>query len=176
MPRRDAFTLLEVVVALALGGVVLIGAHAVLASLGDAAAAITARATTDARTVEGERTLRALAGRLEVGTPEAAPFEGAPDAARFTSWCEVPSGWLERCTVTLAFDSASGAGVLEARIAGRAPVVLARGFRSGAFRYLESAAAGGTWFRRWGTGITAPQAIGVLLDQDTLIVRIGARG
>ena len=66
--------------------------------------------------------------------------------------------------------------------------VLARGFRQGELRYLNSAASGGQWFRQWGRGITAPLAIGVILERDaagaitgdrsvdTLIVRIGERG
>jgi hypothetical protein len=57
---------------------------------------------------------------------------------------------------------------------------LVGGFSAGAFRYLESAAAGGQWFQRWGTGITAPLGIGVVVEQehavDTMLIRIGPRG
>jgi hypothetical protein len=43
-------------------------------------------------------------------------------------------------------------------------------------RYLKDASTRGTWFRSWGTGISAPIAIGVIVDRDTLILRIGERG
>jgi hypothetical protein len=65
-------------------------------------------------------------------------------------------------------------------------VVLRRGFRSGAFRYLNRADAGGVWFVAWGRGITAPLALAVIFDAstlaggtavtDTLVVRFGERG
>ena len=98
--------------------------------------------------------------------------------------------------MTLAFDSVGGRPVLAALLAypGRPGlsedvVVLRDGAAGGAFRYLNDAGAGGTWFRAWGRGITAPLAIGVILPRtttaapsqnaqvvDTLILRIGARG
>ena len=46
----------------------------------------------------------------------------------------------------------------------------------GEFRYLTTVTGGGEWIRVWGAGITAPLAIGVILDSDTLIVPIGERG
>jgi len=44
------------------------------------------------------------------------------------------------------------------------------------FAYLLDAAAGGRWVHRWGAGITAPLAIGIMSGRDTIIVRIGERG
>jgi len=176
MRRRKAFTLVELLVALALGGTVLLGAHAVLVSLTNEAQEITTRSAAADRAANGMRVLHALVGQLEVGTSGTRPFAGDPTRVAFSSWCAVPAGWAERCRVTLEFDTANGTHVLEARIAGQRPLILARGFRAGAFRYLNSAANGGQWFRLWGRGITAPLAIGVLLDADTIIVPIGERG
>lgn len=178
-PARCGFTLMEIMVALALGGMILVGAHAVLTALADEEHALARRTTVSAAAANGLVTLRALVGRLEVGTPQAQPFAGTPAAARFTSWCDVPPGWLERCTVTLAIDTVRGSPVLAARFDGQR-VVLLRGVAPGGLRYLESAAGGGTWFRQWGAGISAPLAIGVIRLEggrtDTLLVRIGARG
>ena len=55
-------------------------------------------------------------------------------------------------------------------------VILLRGFARGSFRYLENAENGVTWQRVWGRGVSAPLAIGVILDRDTLIVPVGERG
>ncbi|MGH7718683.1 MAG: PulJ/GspJ family protein [Gemmatimonadaceae bacterium] len=173
---RAGFTLLEVIVALTVGAVVLLGARAMLVHLGDDSE----RLTTFVRETDGpanaDRLLRTLVGSLEVGTDSATHFAGEQWEARFTSWCSVPAGWQERCTVTLAIDTVLGRRALVARTSTGPPVVLRRGFREGALRYLSDADAGGTWFRVWGTGVTSPLAIGVILDADTLILRVGERG
>lgn len=173
---RGGFTLIEVIIALLVSGIVLLGARLLLSGLGDAAHRITARSREATSQVNGEAVLRALVGRLEVGTTESAPFSGDPTETHFTTWCEVPAGWEERCGVTLAIEQVDSTSALIARLPIQGRVVLERGFRTGAFRYLNSPASGGQWFRSWGTGITAPLALGVILDTDTLIVRIGERG
>ena len=87
---------------------------------------------------------------------------------------------VERCAVTLAIDTVKSAAALTAHIAGRPPVILMSDIMPGGLRYLESAGNGGEWFRHWGIGISTPLAIGVLISlqqhEDTVIVRIGARG
>ncbi|HKV50231.1 MAG TPA: prepilin-type N-terminal cleavage/methylation domain-containing protein [Gemmatimonadaceae bacterium] len=178
--RRSGFTLIEVLVALVVGAIVLAGAHQVLAILTDQAHALTRRAAEGDREANGERTLRALVGQLELGSPGTIPFSGTPDTVRFSSWCEAPAGWLERCPVTLSFAADGDHETLRAEVGAQPPLELVSGFRRGTFRYLESAAAGGQWFQQWGTGITAPLGIGVVLVRDhsvdTMLVRIGPRG
>jgi hypothetical protein len=137
-----------------------------------------------------ERLLRALAGRLEVGTPEAREFEGTPSAVRFSSWCEVPAGWLERCEVRVGFDTlgatrrdgsaslaltltttSSTVGVRSGAAAGER-VVLRTGLRVGALRYLDTPDAGGVWFVAWGRGISAPLAFAIVMEaSDSAVVR-----
>ncbi len=177
---RSGFTLIEVLVALIVGAIVLLGAHQILAILTDQSHALTSRAAHTDRDANGERLLRSLVGQLELGSPGTAPFSGSPDTVRFSSWCDVPSGWLERCAVTLSFAADSDHEMLRAQLNANRPIDLVHGFRRGTFRYLESAAAGGQWFQTWGTGITAPLGIGIVLLRngavDTMIVRIGPRG
>ena len=169
-------TLIEVMVALLVSGIVLLGARLILDALTDQALRITDSAVVADREANGDRVLRGLAERLEVGTARGTEFAGDPATATFTSWCEVPAGWLERCAVTLAIQHDSTALALVARTSRGDSIVLRRGFRQGAIRYLETPANGGSWIRVWGAGITAPVAFGVILDRDTLIVRIGERG
>lgn len=173
---RRGFTLIEVVLALVIAGTVVLSARMLLEELADDAQAIVAHASgVDAR-ANAERELRELVLRLEVGTDGARRFAGDERAARFTSWCDMPRGWQERCTVTLAVDREGREPVLAASLSTGEMLVLRRGFATGSLRYLGDAARGGTWFRSWGESITAPFAIGIVLDADTLILRIGERG
>ena len=185
---RRAFTLVEVIVAIAIGGLVLLGARSLLEALADEEHHIARETTVEDARANGHRTLRSLVGEMEVGTTESGPFSGDPARTSFTTWCDTAYGWQERCAVSIAFESEGGEPVLVAHLPEGQSRVLARGFRQGELRYLNSAASGGQWFRQWGRGITAPLAIGVILERDaagaitgdrsvdTLIVRIGERG
>jgi hypothetical protein len=147
-----------------------------LGELADGERRITESAAAVEADANGERLLRTLLGRLDMGASEQLRFGGTPDVAHFTSWCDVPSGWLERCDVELAIETKGDSGTLVARFADGSVIPLVRGFRRGALRYLNTPANGGEWFESWGAGATAPLALGVILDRDTLIVRIGERG
>lgn len=173
---RAGFTLVEVMVTLVVGALVLLGARAMLEALADQAQAVARVASAAARDANATRTLRELVGRIEVGTDSSGLFAGAPLETSFTSWCDVPAGWQERCRVTLRVErTPKGVGMYVA-VDDATPVLLRDGARRGALRYLASAAGGGQWLRTWGAGITAPVAIGVIFDADTLIIPVGARG
>lgn len=176
MRHRDGFTLIEILVALMIGGLALVSAHQILTAL-SASAGVTERDTVAAdRRANGEDLLYRLTGMLDVGSAGATPFFGADRVAEFSSWCEDPHGWLETCTIVLAVDTAGGQPAIVARLDDSTRVVLLRGFSRGAFRYLESADNSGTWQRLWGRGRGAPLAIGVIMDRDTLVVPVGPRG
>lgn len=175
-PSRGGFTLIEVVIALVVGSVALLGARLLVTALAGVGERITTHASAADAEANGEALLRALVGRIEVGTKESEPFGGTPREAHFTTWCDVPEGWQERCNVTLAIEAADSMSVLVVTLPVEGRVVLKRGFRAAALRYLDDPAGGGQWFATWGTGITAPLGLGVILDRDTLIVRIGERG
>ncbi len=182
---RHGFTLIEVMVAIAIGGLVLLGARSLLEVLADEEHHVALDTSPENARSNGYRTLRFLVGQMEVGTTESGPFSGDPDRTSFTTWCDVPAGWQERCAVTIAFEREAEGPALVAHLPGERRLVLARDFSAGEFRYLNSATSGGQWFLQWGRGITAPLAIGVIIDRgttsgdapiDTLIVRIGERG
>lgn len=173
---RAGFTLVELLVALAIAGTVVVTARMLLEELATDGDALLAETTeTDSR-ANAERALRDLVLRLEVGTSEGRQFAGDESAARFSSWCDVPRGWLEPCTVTLAVDGRGSETALVAALSTGEALVLRRGFSTARLQYLGDAARGGTWFRSWGKSITAPLAIRVVLDADTLLLRIGERG
>ena len=177
--NRPAFTLVELLVALLVGGVAILGARSVLASLGDHADRVAEFAIIADREANGERVLRTLVSNLEIGTTNDASFGGDEREARFTSWCTSPSGWQERCTVRLVVrpgDSVGAPSIVATVLSTGEIVPVLSDATEPRLRYLRDAANGGSWFHTWGTGITAPLAIGIVTERDTLIVRIGERG
>jgi prepilin-type N-terminal cleavage/methylation domain-containing protein len=174
--RRAGFTLLELVVALFVSGVVLVGARLIMESVADAAGRLHTAAEAADREANGERLLRTLFARLEVGTDSTREFGGDGRHVAFTTWCDVPDGWLERCQADVSIEAVAGGRALVAQLSTGERIVLRRGFGTGALRYLNAPSGGGEWFQVWGRGLTAPLAIGVITDGDTTIVRIGARG
>jgi len=176
-PRsRAGFTLLEVLVALAVGGLVLIGARALLVQLAFGTERIIDEAEAADRDANAERMLRRLLDQVEASDGEAVRFIGNERAARFVTWCDVPAGWQERCQVTLGWIEGEHETLLTVRLPGDELVVLRRGARAGEFRYLYSAGEGGTWLRQWESTITTPLALGLMIDGELAIVRIGERG
>ena len=171
--------MVELLVALVVGGVAILGARSVLGALADHADRVSEAAAAADRAANGERTLRALVGGIEIGTTKDAGFGGDEREARFTAWCPTPSGWQERCTVRLLVlpsDSLTAKSIVASVLSTGEILPLLESAAVQRIRYLRDAANGGTWFHTWGTGITAPLAIGIITDRDTLIVRIGERG
>jgi prepilin-type N-terminal cleavage/methylation domain-containing protein len=174
--ERAGFTLLEVVIALALAGMLLLGARSLLSVTGDGAERVTAEAAAVDRNANAARLLRDLALRAEVRFQDGPRFRGDGRGARWESWCEVPVGWLERCEVTLALLSVKGRRVLTLALPDGTIVPVREGFAEGHILYLRSAADGGAWSASWDSNIAPPLALGLVLDGDTVIVRIGERG
>ena len=175
---RAGFTLVEVMVAVVVMGVVLVGARTMLGQIADDADRIAAAAREADRDANAEALLRSIAGRLDVAPVpgDEIRFQGQPQGARFHSWCEVPDGWLERCQVSLGLIELDDAPALALRLSTGETVPLRRGFRSGEILYLRGAGNGGDWITSWGGSITAPLAFGIVIDGDTAIIRIGERG
>ena len=174
------FTLVEVMVALVVIGVVVLGARAMLGQLADSADRITAAAAEADRAANAEALLREAVGRLETRPAASAAdetrFAGDERGASFRTWCDVPDGWMEPCDASLGFITVDGQPALALSLSTGEMVALRSGFRAGSLAYLRDAGGGGGWVRHWGASITAPLAIGVVIDGDTSIVRIGERG
>jgi len=174
--RRAAFTLIEVVVALVLSGMVLLGARAVLEGLADRSVQIERTAMDADDVANAEMLLRSAVSQLEIHRDEPESFVGGEREARFATWCSVPAGWQERCHATLESTPNGARLSLVLRTQPSTVIVVRRAQPFVALRYLVSAENGGEWVQIWGRGITAPLAIGAITLRDTLILRIGQRG
>jgi len=181
---RRGFTLVELMVSLVVCGFVLLGARMMFDGLAGAAHRTMLAAREADRVANADHLTRMLFARLEIGLVGDTTFGGDPRSVHFSTWCQTPFGWLERCHALIALEVYRDTNLLVAHLAPSEPrgnvgvgrLILARGFRSGALRYLNDPRAGGRWFVTWGDGIVAPLAVGVMLDGDTAIMRIGERG
>lgn len=172
---RPGFTLLELIVALALGGFVLLGVVALVDGVGAAASRIGDDAR--ARDAAGAATalLLALLARAEAPPGEVAVFSGTPDALAFRSWCETPGGWLARCRVRVRLAALGDtARALVASWERRPALALGTLPPRAHFAFRETGPDGVAWLREWGEGIRPPDVLGLVMDGDTLLLPVGA--
>jgi prepilin-type N-terminal cleavage/methylation domain-containing protein len=172
--RRAAFTLIEVMVAMAIAGVVVIAAHRIFTGVADGARAVaTAREGLD-RSANAQRWLKATFLSLEP------PFEGRTTRATFTSWQLTPQGWLEPQPTSLAADGAHFVGT-----SGGTALQLADSVTSVAFDYLLEPGADTRWVGEWVSPVSAPLAIRLRIAGcgrqdagcvDTLLFLVKERG
>lgn len=174
--RRAGFTLPELMVALVVSGLVLLGARATVEAVQGLSARSAEAARASDRLRNGERMLRGLVQGITTGEDEASHFAGEQASARFLSRCDAPAGWTEPCAVRLAVERRDSLLVLVARVGSATPVVLLRANERLELGYLHDASEGGQWFRSWGSSIVAPIAIGIQRDEELLILPVGARG
>lgn len=162
---------MEVTLALAVGGIVLLLTRAVGESLMNSAATL-AVVTVDAeRAANGERILRGLVGRMEV-TDTSRLFAGSIDKVEADSWCAASTGGWARCRITLRIRLDS-----LLLISDRGDSINLFGLTKGSeFRYLIGARDGGTMIRRWTGTMRLPIAIVIVQPDDTLFLPAGDRG
>jgi hypothetical protein len=163
-------------IALAIGGILILSARALLARLTDTTSRIVESAAVHDEDANAERLLRAIVLRVEVGSINETSFAGSDSEVRFNSWCDTPSGWLERCAIQLRASTLNDSSRITLRVNSNPDIVVHQGERSEGFLYLNSTLTGGEWQPFWTSLITLPVAIGVVIDGDTLILGIGERG
>lgn len=176
MAERRAFTLVEVLVALTIGTLIVLGVRALIDGLSFEAERLEVMGREMDAVANGDRVLRESLGQLELDKDRDATFGGDRRTTRFSSWCRSSRGWRERCRVQLVIDTLAGGRVLFMNAPNADHMVLERAHSRMSLLYLADAAQGGTWIERWGNGLSAPIAVGIVVDDDTLIIRVGERG
>jgi prepilin-type N-terminal cleavage/methylation domain-containing protein len=181
---RAGFTLLEVMVALVVGAIVILGARALLDGLSLHAGRVQTLARAADADANLEHVLRTAVARGGIASDSAARFDGTPDRARFATWCDMPGGWQEPCDVQLAAErEPAGSQFSVVLTLGAADAMrVSEHLDAASLRYLASASGGGQWVERWEQAITPPLAIGLITRAagaarpDTMILRLGERG
>jgi prepilin-type N-terminal cleavage/methylation domain-containing protein len=176
--RRSGFTLIEVLVALAVGGVVVLLAHQLCMGVAASVQRLNqAREALD-RTANARRWLTEALGSLAVGE-KSEGFAGGTGAVHFGTWLPTAGRGFVPATV----DLGARAGRLVATVSGRDSIVLASGVAGAEFDYLLEAGADTRWGRGWTSAFTAPLAVRMRLihagdpaSVDTVLLLIGPRG
>ncbi len=176
--RQGGFTMIELLVALLLTGVVVALAHGVFTAVGDGTRTLVASRQTLDREQNAARWLAGAWGSLEVGGA-AGGFTGHPAQADFTTWLPTAGGWAVRRRVRLGL--AQGAWVADT---GGGALVLADAVQSVAYDYLLTPGAASRWVGDWVSPTSAPLAVRVRVRRapcrgacvDTLLFLIGPRG
>lgn len=173
---RRGFTLVETMVALAIGGSVLVLVGRTFAAVSDGARRIEAsRAEHDGR-ADGRRWLRGALGSNHPPT-DREPFDGRREVLAFSASTRRPDGQFgaERIRVR----SIGNTLVAERSIEGE--VVLIDGVASVAFDYLVAPGADSRWMSQWVSATTSPLAVRFRLARtvdaavDTAIILIRDR-
>jgi len=180
---RAGFTLVELLVALLVTGLVALLSHQLLATVGDSARTLLAARTALDRDANARRWLTSSWRSLEVGGA-AGGFTGAPQEATYSSWVRTPGGWWVRSRVRL--------GVVQERfvaVTDTETLVLADGVAAVGFDYLLTPGADSRWVHAWQSPASAPLAVRVRVQRrapagehpaiaqvDTLLFLIGPRG
>ena len=173
--RRGGFTLLEILVALAIAGTAVLLAHQVFAAAVHGVESLrSARRDLDTAS-NSRRWLASAIGSIEVGRHGDVPFDGRPHEATFSTYLLSERGWLERDVVTLEV----AAGGLMARTTRKA-IMLAPEASSLDIDYLLEPGLGSKWVSRWVSPVSAPLVIRLRLalggQVDTMLFLTGPRG
>ena len=176
--RRHGVTLLELIIALAISGLAMLGCVMLFDQLDDAHAHIARDRAADATAGNGDRLLRRLLIDAHTTIDTAERFRGDERNASYLSLCDMPSGWPESCRVTLSLDSLRDSSVIVANISysehteERFDVRRTPG--AATFRYLDLSARDSSWVRKWATSIALPGAIAVVAGNDTTVLPLGS--
>jgi len=193
--NRKGFTLLEVLVALTVSGIVVLLAHGIFTAVTDAGRQVQVARTALDREANARRWMQAAFLSLDVGSDSmAGPFEGRPDRVAFGTWLETPGGWFGRQRIDLRVDVGQFVARLGSGEGGVVPedsrLMLADSVSDVAFDYLLEPGENTKWVREWISPVSAPLAVRVRITHlansgqrttdhavtDTLLFLIKERG
>jgi prepilin-type N-terminal cleavage/methylation domain-containing protein len=102
------FTLVELLVAISIGGVVLLGLRILVDGLTLEGTAMARNERSVDGAVNAEWTVRQIVGNLAVDSDSLSALVGTERDARFASWCPASEGSLESCDICLFIEQADG--------------------------------------------------------------------
>ncbi len=169
---RRGFTLIEVTIALVIGGMALSAAAALLTGLSQRVNQIRGAAARVDRDGNAERMLRSLFENLRFSTDSSHTLRGDSSRVTFYTRCETVEGWLRPCSAVIAVDPSRTHFQIRLALSAQSTQNLAlsrvdRGSLS--IRYLRDAETGGHWTTRW-SEIVTPMAIELIAGADTLLL------
>lgn len=167
------FTLIEVVVATVIAGMVISTAAAIFATSTQAVGKLADAAERSMRESNGRLWLAEAIAGLEVENTAAGEFVGTSTRLSFPSHVLVPLGWVEPALVSVEFD----AGRIAMSALG-STVVVAESLRMAEFDYLLDYGGDSPWVPEWRSRATPPVAVRLQLERagsppDTILFFVG---
>lgn len=168
--RRSGFTMIELLVALAVGGLALTAGSALAGVAIDTVERQHSVIGRHTETVHGYLWLREAFANATAGQPGDAPFQGSAHTSRFSSSLPSARGWLEPTVVSLVLEDSNVVLLRRGR-----PEIVVRGASSLAIDYLGAFGADSPWFTGWQSPSTAPLAVRLRIGRtqgtDTLVIQ-----
>jgi Tfp pilus assembly protein PilW len=168
-------TLVELMAALAIAGLLLVTGRSVLDQIGRASATLGRAARAADERANSARALRAVVRRADVRPDSLDRFSGDSVSATFRSFCEVAGGWLVPCAVTLVLDARPDSSALSARLSTGGSLSLEPRAGAGTLRYLDVGVSPQTWVGQWGRSIVPPAAVAMIIAGDTIVLPMAGR-
>ena len=176
-PRR-AFTVIELLVALAIGATAVLIVRLGVEVIAQASVSISRAARRTDREANRDALVRGLLGRVESGITPDDRFVGDAQIMAFTTWCDAPGGYQSRCRIRLEATAHGSSDTIRLLMPDDA-VAVWTDIRTIDFRYLVIPTPDG-WRPTWNDPVRAPLAISIRFardgEPDSVFVRIGERG
>lgn len=172
--KQSGLTLLEVVVALVIAGIVAAMASRVMQAAQNAQSAVQHREDRERKSWEMWISLREFGRQVASGPTTNPALSGWPDRVQLATRCVVAAGWREACLVTIAMRMQPGVCV---RTVSTSTGLILSDSTPGTnckLLYFVDAAHGGTWSPTWNGRGTLPIALAIVADRDTSILSLGA--
>lgn len=168
--RLSGVTLLELMVAIAIGTMVFLTLHALVTGISDSTGRSRQAISEWEQRELSELRLRRLVLNAHAGGQ---PLRGDARQVDFATLCADNLALPRRCRAGLRIDQRDRGGRVTLTLDGHAALGLP--IDGVGVRYLRSAANGGVWDDRW-TDSELPLAIGIIASTDTLVLPVaGAR-
>lgn len=171
--KRTGMTLLEVLVALALSGLLFSSIVSVVTAFAVHETAVRAVGSNEAAEAAARAGVSRLILELRVGADTSDRFLGATHRAAFDSRCRSGGGWKGACRIELRVLRTADATRLEVRQAAQRWRAIVSVSGAAEMRYLRIAGGAREWVGDWGRSLGAPRAIALVTASDTLV--LGAR-
>lgn len=168
--NRRGVTLVELIAALSVGALVLLLAHALLATLADAATRMDQRISEEEEQVlalaEAATAIRTARGRESGG----GPFFGDAQSAEFDGLCIGGGGWWRTCRTQIAIRTVHDSAFLHVSASDRPGRIALRLRAPAVLRYRLRTEHAASWLPAWGLAIAAPAALAVVSANDTIVL------
>jgi prepilin-type N-terminal cleavage/methylation domain-containing protein len=171
---RPGMTLVELVVALALTGVVMtmtVGMSFVSIAHADR---LGSRLSEHESTALGERTLARLLMSGAAPRGDSSRIVGSSEFFQFDAVCPSAAGVGTPCRATVSLvDRDSAHDELVATWGAGSRLALMTLPKGASFTFLSYEGGVASWHRGWGANLRAPGALGIAIQADTLVFRFG---